>query len=245
MMCSPCSGPRPGVGPAAAAVNAAVVGFVALILLAMRVYPGGTAWDPTTRGNDFWLNYICDLERGVALDGAPNPVGAALARTGVIVLALGFVPLFWSIPRLFPWRGRRLGLAITSMGCAGAAGSIAVGLLPSDRFGDLHVYTILAAGLPSLAAAALAVAGLASGPPSQRRAAIVGGAMLAVSVIDLGIYLVQVAATGTAPVALAILERCALLLVLAWMVMVVRLRAPLRHGACSSARRNIEQGDRQ
>jgi hypothetical protein len=206
---------------ASAAVHAAVVAFAALILLAMRAYPGGTAWDSTTRGHDFWLNYLCDLARGVALDGEPNPLGSALARSAMIILALGFVPFFLSLPSLFPSRAR-LGLVIRVLGCASALGSLAVGLLPNDRFGDLHVYAILSGGVPGLAAAALAVVGLVRAGPSLRIAALAGCAMFAVSAVDLGIYLGHQLASSPAPMTLAVLERCAVLLVLGWMHLVAR-----------------------
>jgi len=206
---------------ASTAVQGALVAFAALIVLAMRAYPGGTAWDPTTRGHDFWLNYLCDLPRGVALDGAPNPVGSALARSAIVILALGLVPFFLSVPSLFPARAR-LGFAIRVLGCVGALGAVAVGLLPNDRFGDVHVYAILSGGVPGLAAAALAVVGLMRAGPSLRLAVLAGCAMFAVSVTDLGIYLVHQVAGSPAPMALAVLERCALLLVVAWMHLVAR-----------------------
>jgi hypothetical protein len=221
MILSPHAGARRSLCVASTAVHAAIAVFAALMLLAMRAYPGGTAWDPTTRGNDFWLNYLCDLARGVALDREPNPVGSALARAAMIILALGFAPFFLSLPSLFPARAR-LGFAIRLLGCAGALGSVVVGLLPNDRFGAVHVYLILSSGVPCLAASALGVFGLARGGPALRAAAAGGGAMLAVSAIDLVIYLAQQSATGPAPVALAVLERCATILVLAWMYLVAR-----------------------
>jgi hypothetical protein len=220
---------------ASAAVHATVAAFAVVILLSMRVYPGGTAWNPTARGHDFWLNYLCDLARGVALDGEPNPLGSALARSAMVILAVGFVPLFLSLPSLFPSRAR-LGRSIRVLGCASALGAVAVGLLPNDRFGDLHVYAILSSGLPGLAAAALAVVGLVGAGRAFRLAAVAGGAMLAVAAVDLGIYLgCQVAGTP-APMTLPVLERCALLLVLGWMHLVARAlpakrrRLELEHG---------------
>jgi hypothetical protein len=225
MMPSPRSSPQRAPGAAPAAIHAAVVAFVGLILLAMRAYPGGTAWDRATRGNDFWLNYLCDLERAEALDGEPNRVGAALARAAVIILALGLLPLFWSLPRLFETSERRR-LAVRGLGCAGALGGVAVGLLPNDRFGDVHVYAILCAGLPSLAAAVLAIVGMARAGAALRGAMLLGSATLIVSVVDLGLYLVLQIAAEPAPPALAVLERCALILALSWMWVVARsLRA--------------------
>jgi len=224
MVTSPHAGARRTPCSAPAAVHAAIVAFGALIALAMRVYPGGTAWDPTARGHDFWLNYLCDLSRGSALDGEPNPVGSALARAAMVVLAVGFVPFFLSLPGLFPSRSC-LGRAIRVLGCFGALGAVAVGLLPNDRFGDIHVYAVLSGGLPGLAAAALAVVGLVRAGPSIRLAAVVGCAMFAVSAVDLGTYLGHEVAGSPAPMMLAVLERCALLLLLVWMHLVARAKA--------------------
>ena len=221
MMTSPNASARRSLCSASTAVRAAIVAFAALIVLAMRVYPGGTAWDRTTRGHDFWLNYLCDLARGVALDGEPNPLGSALARSAIVILALGLVPFFLSLPTLFPARAR-LGFAIRLLGSVGAVGAVAVGLLPNDRYGDVHVYAILTGGVPGLAAAALAVVGLVRAGPSLRLAAVSGCAMFAVSAVDLGLYLGHQVAASPAPMALAVLERCALLLVLAWMHLVAR-----------------------
>jgi hypothetical protein len=177
---------RRTLSSASAAVQVAIAAFATLILLAIRAYPGGTAWDSTAPGHDFWLNYLCDLARSVALDGAPNPLGSALARLAMIILALGFVPFFLSLPTLFPSRPR-LGYSIRALGCVCALGAVAVGLLPNDRFGDVHVYAVLSGGVPGLAASAVAVVGLVRSGPSLRMAAVAGCAMLAVSAVDLGI----------------------------------------------------------
>jgi hypothetical protein len=221
MITSPHARSRRAPCSASAAVHMAIVAFAAAILLAMRVYPGGTAWAPTARGHDFWLNYLCDLTRGVALDGEPNPLGSALARSAMVILAIGFVPFFLSLPGLFPSRAG-LGRAIRVLGCVAALGAVAVGLLPNDRFGDTHVYAILSSGLPGLTAVALAIVGLVRSGPSLRLAVLSGCAMLAVSVVDLGIYLGCQVAGSAAPMTLPVLERCALLLALGWMHLVAR-----------------------
>jgi hypothetical protein len=198
------------------AIVAAVAGFVALIAPAMAEYPGGTSWDPTTRGNDFWLNYLCDLERGVALNGQPNAVGSALAQGAMVVLGAGMLPFWWVLPRLFP-ASPRLGRAVRAIGLTTLPGMAAVGLLPSDRFASLHPYTMLLTGLPGLAAAALAVVGLAREAAGVGLPAAVGGAALFTSLLDFVLYVRQLAGEGPGPTALAVLERAATILVLLWM----------------------------
>ena len=105
-----------GIHAASAAILAAEAAFVLLLIPAMRAYPGGTSWDPASSGHDFWLNYLCDLTRSVALNGQPNPAGAALAQGAMGLLALGLLPFWWVLPQLFP-SGARLGA--TAMGSPG------------------------------------------------------------------------------------------------------------------------------
>jgi len=194
----------------------ALGGFVVLAALAMMAYPGGTSWDATTRGHDFWLNYLCDLERRTALNGAPNVLGAWLAQAAILMLALGVAPSWWSIARLFPRRTalafatRWLG-AFSSVGLAGAA------LFPNDTFGEIHPYLMALAGLPGLGAGACAVVGLAS---RDLAGAMVGAVVLTVCGADLVLYACHTGADA-GPHAVAILERLSLILALAWMVFVV------------------------
>ena len=80
--------------------------FVALIVPAMALYPGGTWWEPHAAGHRFWTNFLCDLEWRTALNGTPNPVGARLAEGAMLSLVLAFVP-FWPVAaRLFAARAR-------------------------------------------------------------------------------------------------------------------------------------------
>jgi hypothetical protein len=211
---------------ASAAIFAAVVAFVALIVPAMAEYPGGTGWDPTSHGNDFWLNYLCDLERTVAIDGRPNAVGSVLAQAAILLLASGMLPFWWVLPRRFP-RSARLGRAARALGLAALPGIVAVALLPSDRFASCHPFTMLFAGLPGLAAAACAALGLAREERLDGAVAGLAWATVLTSSLDFVLYLRQLASTGPGPTALSILERASLLMVLAWMCAVAwRMRQP-------------------
>ena len=62
------------IGLARATLVAATATFVAITSVSMRLYPGGTSWDPAARGQRFWTNFLCDLARPTALDGTPNPL---------------------------------------------------------------------------------------------------------------------------------------------------------------------------
>jgi hypothetical protein len=196
---------------AAAAVFAAEAAFVALLVPAMRAYPGGTSWNAIARGHDFWLNYLCDLTRQVALDGEPNP-GAAVAQAAMTVLAMGLLPLWWLLPHLFPSRAR-LGWTVRLLGSIAAIGAVAVVLMPADRFG--HADAIVLAGLPGLAAVLLAVFALARDEQTPRVAAALGAATLLAASVDLVLYLAYLGGAGS--ILTPVLQRISTILLMAWM----------------------------
>lgn len=201
---------------AAGAVLTAVAGFLGLIVPAMHAYPGGTVWDSTTRGSDFWFNYLSDLQRSVALNGQPNGDGAALAQAAMLALTVGMAPFWWLVARVFLDRPR-LGWAVRATGVAGVAGSFAVGLMPSDRFGDGHMMAVVLGGVPGLLAAGLAVVGLAGRGRSARAPAAIGAATVLVSSTDFMLYVGSLRQAGPDLPVIAVLERMSILLVLTWM----------------------------
>ncbi len=196
-----------------------VVGFVCLIVPSMRAYPGGTYWDPTTRGSDFWLNYLSDLQRSVALNGVPNAEGAALARAALLVLATGLAPLWWLVTLLLPGRPH-LRMAIRFLGGAGVLASAAAGLLPSDRFGEGHALATVLGGLSGLAAAWLAVTGLVLRGRPVRPAAALGAATSVAAMVDFVLYAKRLREGGPDLMVIARLERLSVILLLAWMCVV-------------------------
>ena len=203
---------------APAAVLAETAVFVILIALAMRAYPGGTAWDPTARGHDFWLNYLCDLERRTALDGHPNDVGAAFARAAMVVLGSGSF-LFWRfLPGLFPARAA-LGGVVRLFGSISAGGIVAVGLLPADQFPGLHPILMLVAGGTGIGAAVASVLGLFA-HSARPYLATVGACAVLLSAIDLALYFGQMVPGAPSMRAVAVLERAALLVALGWRALV-------------------------
>lgn len=206
-----------------AALAVALGGFVVLIALAMVKYPGGTSWDPTTRGHDFWLNYLCDLERQTALNGQPNVVGSQLARVALFFLATAAVSFWWSMPRLF---SRRAGLvrAVRALGALSTLGILGAASLPSDRFGALHPFLMALGVLPGLGAGACAVVGLAR---HERTAASVGAAAAVAVAVDFALYGGQLASGDAGLTAVAVMERASLILLLVWMALTAwRARRP-------------------
>jgi hypothetical protein len=198
----------------------------------MLLYPGGTWWDRSAPGHSFWRNFLCDLEWTVALDGTPNPIGSRLAQAAMLVLILGLVPFWWIVPTFFfrpgseiarPGSISPLGRAVRAAGLMSVAGMIAVALMPSDRFGTLHGVAVIVAGLPGLSAAVLTVVGLLRGGRAARFAAAIGAAMLGFAILDFVLYAWTMAHGGPGPLVLPAAQKCALLLLLAWMLAIARL----------------------
>ncbi len=212
-------GPRPCLDRVApVAVITTLACFVALIGAAMCVYPGGTAWDVTTVGHDFWRNYLCDLQRQVALDGRPNAVGSVLARAAMLVLGVGSA-FFWLLLAEGLSHRPELARPVRVLGCFAALGVAGVALWPVDRFPQMHPLLMLGAGAPGIVASTLALGGIAT-----RKGAfslvLLGAGALVTSTVELALYARQVLAPAHDPQVLAMLERVALILVLAWMGMV-------------------------
>jgi hypothetical protein len=199
------------------ALFACVGAFVALIVPAMALYPGGTWWEPQAIGHRFWSNFLCDLEWRTALNGTPNPVGARLAEGAMLSLVLAFVP-FWPLAaRLFARRSR-LASTVRLLGWTSVVGMIAVALMPSERFGALHGVAVVIAGLPGLSAALLA----ATGQLLARRMVpgVLGATMAFFAVLDFLLYVHTMLHGGPGPLVLPAVQKAALLLLLAWMLVV-------------------------
>jgi hypothetical protein len=193
--------------------------FSVLFYGAARAYPGGSYFDRAAVGNDFWRNTMCDVARGVALDGQPNPLGSLLARLAMIILALGLGVFFTLLPRLFPDRAR-LGGAVRTLGWSAVPGAIAVVLLPTDRFSAVHGLAIVAAGIPGIGATLLAVFGLLRGRGAPRFVAALGLLATLSAAAGFGLYVRELVFGGPAQVAVAVLERVATVLLVAWMLAV-------------------------
>jgi hypothetical protein len=217
------------------AILASVTGFAAMEGAAMCLYPGGTWWDAATRGHRFWQNYLCDLEWRVALDGRPNALGSTLAQAAMLVLVAGLAPFWLALPRLFASRsaatpapggraasglGPVLSKAVPALGLTSVVATTAAIFMPSDRFGALHGAAVIVACVPGLAAAALAVLGLARGEARPRVAAALGGSMLAFAFVDFILYASHYLAHTEGTTLVPALEKVALILLLAWMVTV-------------------------
>jgi hypothetical protein len=209
-----------GVSSARRAAFVALAGVgVAVLLLsgAMASYPGGTWCDAGTVGHSFFRNFLCDLTSSVALGGAPNGRGAALGRAAMLSLVVAVVAFFRAAPGLFPAHVVTARL-VRAFGLASMIGAAAVTLLPSQRFGDLHAIAVFAAGALGFIAAVLVALGLARAEPAPRVGAALGGLAIATSVADMAMYAVHFIEREDCAPLLPLVQKVALALVLAWVV---------------------------
>lgn len=151
--------------PLHAANLLAMVSFVALTTLAMRVYPGGSWYDRAHTGHHLWHNFLCDLLRHETMSGRPNP-GARLALGGMLSLVVGLT-LHWFVVagRLRALKVRRL---VLGAGATSSLSTIAVALTPTDRFDALHTAALSLALASGALAATASILTLARQPDTPR-----------------------------------------------------------------------------
>jgi hypothetical protein len=203
---------------ARAAAIAAVLAGGALVWAAMTVYPGGTAWNAEAPGHDFWLNFLCDLQRTTARGGAPNALASHLTQGAMATLALSFIAHFWLTARLAQLEARTTRIVLV-LGLLTTFGTLNVAFMPTDTYGALHDIGIAAGTLPGLVAVGILLPSLARAPDAKL-AAVVGAAFLAIASVDFVLYVHQlVSGTRGTPV-IPILERLSFLLLLVWMLVV-------------------------
>lgn len=140
-------------------------------LVAMLLYPGGTARDSRTVGYTITGNFLSDLGMTVAYDGRPNRIGAILfmASIGLLVVGIGgalagFVRLYSSSPR-----GRPFAWAAAAAGVLDCLCFVGVALTPENRAMSAHVAFTLAAFriLPAVALLITLAAHATFGTPAR------------------------------------------------------------------------------
>ena len=203
---------------AARLLGAAIAIFTILIVYAAVRYPGGTWGNHDTRGYDPLHNFICDLFEPVALNGSPNAASARASIAGVLALCAGLALTWWHLPALFPSEPR-LGKTVRALGIVSTAGIIAVPLAPAVAWYWSHAVVVLFAGAAGLAAAVTSVIGLAR---HERALARLGALTIAVTVVDVVLFIHQLIVVGNPSIWLSLLEVVATLLVVAWLSLIAR-----------------------
>ena len=156
---------------AADAVLASIGIFIALVVVSMATYPGGSWLAPNAQQHDLLRNFLCDLLGPMAINGKPNPVGSAAMIAAMVVLALGLGVLWWSMGRLFV--SPRLSVAIRVCGTVSLLGLVAVPFTPPTVSYPLHAAAVFSGGGPAAAACVLSLIGMAI-EPRTRPLAVLG-----------------------------------------------------------------------
>lgn len=212
----PADARRPASAMGAAIVLGAIALGVALLLMAMARYPGGTSLNRAAPGHSFWFNFLCDLTNDIAVNGRSNQTGAWLARVALGAFCVALTCFWIILPRGIQVPSRRLSIGITGSGVLSVAGLLIVPVAT----GIGHVVAVFASFVPALAATILGLIGTIRYSRS-RALVMIACASMAVAVLDAILYarsyLVHPRVVSPA---LPLFQRVALLLMLAWMTVV-------------------------
>lgn len=213
---------RGGLG-ARWALGASIGSFVGLMAVAVMTYPGGTWIDPRHPGFHYRDNFLCDLLLPVAINGAPNPLASVTSQLAMLALVAGFGPFWLAVPRHFATRDARLGRWVRALGVTSLAGMVGVPLTTSVAQSWLHSICIVAAAVPGLLAAALAIVGTARNSATSRWLPALGALALVTSAVDVALYVAHVLRDDAVTAVVPGLQKVAVALVLAWLTAVAVL----------------------
>jgi hypothetical protein len=135
--------------------------FVALMLRAFELFPGGTVCEPNAVGHRFWENFYCDLTGEITRRGEINVRAAESARAGFVSFAIALAPFFWLVGGML---SGRLRVVVRTLGPSSAVATVVLAWLPSVLSQTLHTTFVFAATIPGLVAMGAAVGGLLKSP---------------------------------------------------------------------------------
>ena len=167
--------------------------FLLCYAAAAALYPGGTWTDPSAPGHSFWQNYLCDLMQSRAHSGEPAPVGAALAKVGLVAVMPALVSFTAQIARLETPR-TRAGRASVGVAVLAALLGCLVPLVPSDSWRLGHLAVVVAAIIPGIVAAVVAARISLRARGVSRAVRLLALLTVAAAAIDAGLYVFMYAA---------------------------------------------------
>ncbi len=203
--------------------------------IAMAAYPGGSHFNPTSTGHQFWSNYLCDLLNERALNTKPNPVASSLTRVALVVLNLGLLALWYALPLLLP-RQPVLGAWVRRLGTLSVLAGFTIPFT-REALQFLHAKSIVLAGLPALVAVGLvSVAAFKESVHSEsghedsghkqsaelRALSVLGATLFLLSGSSFALYVSYAYFDGVATELIPTLQKLAALLLLAWMLWVAK-----------------------
>lgn len=195
--------------------------FIALIALAMLLYPGGTWWSPERIGHAFWENFLCDLLHQKSLGGQVNVRSARLTLAAMVLLVVGIVAAFSLSPEVIPSR-KQLGRKLAWFGGVGAVLLVGAPLVPSDLHPLLHSSAVVFGGLPTLVSFAVLVGAILLEPATARPLRAVSLGLLVLTAIAMALYIWTAFLHGPSLRILPAIERIANILLLLWLTLVAR-----------------------
>jgi hypothetical protein len=118
--------------------------FIILTIIAMILYPGGSYAHPNSQQYEFFYNYFSTLGRIYALNGEINTLSRALFATALAITGLTMIGYLVAMPFFFLKRTSTKWISIIStiIGIISAIAYIGIGLTPTDRYLDLHVFFV-------------------------------------------------------------------------------------------------------
>jgi hypothetical protein len=201
-----------------------IAASIALLVSAIASYPGGTSFDRSAPGHDLLRNFLCDLTAPVALNGAANTRGAALASLAIVLLGLALVLFWWTLAGL-AFAGQARGVVRAT----GVFSSIALMTLPLTRWAPLlwfHPLVVFTSAVPGLVAAGTCIYGLGRCGRQWRPLWALGVATFVLTSIDSVLYAIHLITRTPVVLALPALQRLATLMFLGFVgVGALRMRA--------------------
>jgi hypothetical protein len=198
---------------------AALGGFIVSMSTAAHFYPGGTWFDRSHDGHDFWYNFWCDLLRKSGLNGRPNLVAPKFATAGMLSLSTAAAMFWLLVPRLFPDR-ERFAVWIRALGLASSIGAGAIVLAPSDRLQFLHGVLVTVTGPAGIGAGLLSIIGCWAARDCPRSVPIAGTLVISVALANLVQYARQFWFDAADSPLLPALQKAATLAFIVWMGLV-------------------------
>ncbi len=125
----------------------ATIQFVVLTFACMQVYPGGTLFDPTTRGYGFFDNFFSDLGTTVAYSGKSNLFSCVMFVIALTTIGIALV-LFSGIWRSYAFaqsKGELLGRLSHVCGIISGLCFVGIACTPWNLILDLHNLLVLGA----------------------------------------------------------------------------------------------------
>lgn len=118
--------------------------FLAMTLLAMYFYPGGTIGNPEASQYIFTENFFSDLGRTQDFEGNSNSISRGLFTTSLMFQGVVVILFFYALPALFPKdsKTKKWMLLMSFLGMLSGAGFIGVAHTPWDLGLPIHVFFV-------------------------------------------------------------------------------------------------------